>query len=184
MFKGSKTQLKIATFCFDMVSIFATAALAIAICFTFFFRTVVVDGSSMNPTLTHGDRLIITAVAKDYKYGDIVVCSQPNPMEKTLIKRVIATEGQKVTIDFVNGVVKVDGVELDEPYIAEKTYREEGIAFNNTVVPERCVFVMGDNRNNSTDSRSPMVGFIDTNYIMGRVLFRLSPQFDMHVADF
>lgn len=183
MFKGSKAQVKIATFFFETVSVFSMAAVAIAFCFTFLFRTVVVDGSSMNPTLWDGDRLIITAGLTDVEYGDIVVCSQPNPMEKTLIKRVIATEGQEVNIDFANGIVYVDGEVIDEPYIADPTTLYEGMQFPQTV-PENCVFVMGDNRLHSTDSRSDMVGFIRTDYIMGKVLFRMAPQFDMHVAEF
>lgn len=183
MFKGSKAQAKVATFCFEFVSIFSMASIAIAFCFTFLFRTVVVDGSSMNPTLWDGDRLIITATTKNIKYGDIVVCSQPNPMEKTLIKRVIATEGQTVEIDFENGIVRVDGNILNEPYIADPTTMYEGMNFPQTV-PEGCVFVMGDNRLHSTDSRSDMVGFIREDYVMGKVLFRMAPNFNLHIAEF
>ena len=183
MFKGSKAQKGIATFCFEFVSIFSMASIAIAFCFTFLFRTVVVDGSSMNPTLWDKDRLIITATAKNIEYGDIVVCSQPNPMEKTLIKRVIATEGQTVEIDFENGIVRVNGNILHEPYIADPTTLYEGMNFPQTV-PKGCIFVMGDNRLHSTDSRSDMVGFIRTDYVMGKVLFRMSPNFNLHVADF
>ena len=164
MFKGSKAQAKVATFCFEFVSIFSMASIAIAFCFTFLFRTVVVDGSSMNPTLWDGDRLIITATTKNIEYGDIVVCSQPE-------------------IDFENGIVRVDGNILNEPYIADPTTMYEGMNFPQTV-PEGCVFVMGDNRLHSTDSRSDMVGFIREDYVMGKVLFRMAPNFNLHVAEF
>lgn len=183
MFKGSKLQIKIATALFETLSIFSMASIAIAFCFTFLFRTVVVDGSSMNPNLWDGDRLIVTASVIEPKYGDIVVCCQPNTMEKTLIKRVIATEGQVVDIDFDKGVVYVDGKALDEPYTADPTTLYEGVNFPQ-IVPEGHIFVMGDNRLHSTDSRSDLVGFIDEDYIMGKVLFRMAPSFDLHVADF
>lgn len=183
MFKGSKLQLKLATFLFEFVSIFVMAVVAIAVAFTFMFRTVSVDGGSMNPTLWDGDRLIITSGLGKVKYGDIVVASQPNPLEKTLIKRVIATEGQQVDIDFHKGIVYIDGVELVENYIADPTTLNEGVEFP-VVVPEGCVFVMGDNRLHSTDSRSTMIGFIDTDYVMGKVVFRMLPEFDFSVAKF
>lgn len=182
MFKGSAAQNKIATFCFEILSIFGMAAIAIAFCFTFLFRTVVVDGGSMNHTLYDKDRLIITAGIGKPEYGDIVVICQPNVLEKTLIKRVIATGGQTIDIDFNTGTVKVDGNVLDEPYIADPTTKSEGMTFPQTV-PEGYVFVMGDNRLHSTDSRSPLVGMIREEYVMGRVVARMAPNFDLHVAE-
>lgn len=159
---------------FDVVSIIGTAVIAIAVVFTFAVRTVSVSGGSMLPTLSNGDKLLLSANLDKAQYGDIVVICQPNLMEKTLIKRVIATENQTVDIDFTTGEVSVDGVVLDEPYIAAKTTEDEGMVFP-LVVPEGCVFVLGDNRNASTDSRSPAVGFIDEDYIMGKVLLRIAP---------
>ena len=103
-----------------------------------------------------------------------MVVNQPNEFGKPLIKRIIALEGQAVDIDFKTGVVTVDGQVLDEPYISTPTTVYEGVDFPVTV-PEGTVFVMGDNRQNSTDSRSEMVGFIDTRYILGKAIFRIFP---------
>lgn len=159
---------------FDIVSVFVPAIAAVAIAFTFFFRTAGVDGSSMLPTLQDGNRLIITAFLAEPKYGDIVVSSQPNPLEKTLIKRVIAVGGQTVDIDFDLGMVYVDGIPLDEPYIAEPTRDREDF-MGAIYVPEGYVFLMGDNRNKSTDSRSRFVGLVDEDYIMGKAVTRIFP---------
>lgn len=162
---------------YDTVSIIATAVVSVALVFLFVFRTVGVVGDSMWPTLNTGDRIVLTASYTEPEYGDIVVTCQPdvsNSVPDTLVKRIIATEGQTVDIDFVKGKVYVDGVELDEPYIADPTRDRED--FNGpVVVPDGCVFVMGDNRNHSTDSRDNRVGFIREEYIMGKALFRIAP---------
>ena len=163
--------------CFDIVSILATAIVAVAIAFLFAFRTIGVVGNSMYPTLNWGDRIILTASHFEPKNGDIVVTCQPpktDAIPTTLVKRVIATEGQTVDIDFSAGVVYVDGVALDEPYTASPTNNREDFSGPMTV-PEGYVFVMGDNRNNSTDSRSNLVGLIREEYIMGKALFRVKP---------
>ncbi len=183
MFLNSKAQKGIATFLFEIFSIFATAAVTIAFCFTFLFRTVVVDGGSMNPTLYDKDRVLITAGFENPKYGDIVVIAAGGDgYDKTLIKRVIATAGQTVDIDFETGDVTVDGELLHENYIADPTTVNRGMVFPCTV-PENCVFCMGDNRLHSTDSRDPNVGFINTKYVMGKVMVKLSPGFDAHIAE-
>lgn len=163
--------------CFDVVSIIATAVVAVAVVFLFVFRTVGVIGNSMFPTLEWGDRIILSALYTEPQNGDIVVTCQPSvseTIEDTLVKRVIATEGQTVNIDFDKGIVYVDGVALDEPYIYEPTTDREDFRGEITV-PDGCVFVMGDNRNHSTDSRDRRVGFIQEEYIMGKALFRLNP---------
>lgn len=161
---------------FDFVSILALAIVAVALSFTFIFRTITVVGSSMYPTLSNGDRIILTAFYTEPKYGDIVVTTQPceDPIPDVLVKRVIATEGQTVDIDFVQGIVYVDGAALDEPYIAELTKDREDFS-GPVVVPEGYVFAMGDNRNHSTDSRDSRVGFIREEYILGKALFRMMP---------
>lgn len=164
-------------FAFDLVSVIATAVIAVAVAFMFAFRTVGVVGSSMAPTLNSNDRILLTASYSEPKYGDIVVTCQPDGSDAipdTLVKRVIATEGQTVDIDFEKGIVYVDGVALDEPYIAEAT-REREDFYEAVTVPEGCVFVMGDNRNHSTDSRDDRIGFIREEYIMGKALFRIAP---------
>ncbi len=164
------------TSCFDIVSIAATAIVAVAFVFIFVFRTVGVNGGSMKPTLNHADRIILTASYSEPSNGDIVVTCQPceEPVPDVLVKRVIATEGQTVNIDFTKGIVYVDGVALDEPYVAEPTYERESFT-GEVTVPEGHVFVMGDNRNHSTDSRDNRVGFIREEYVLGKALFRIVP---------
>lgn len=158
---------------YDFFSTAAVAVLIVGISFTFFFKPTVVIGTSMVPTLQNGDRLLITASDTDPEYGDIIVISQPNSMEATLIKRVIATEGQTVDIDTVGGYVLVDGERLyREFYVSEPTYTAGDMQYPITV-PEGYVFVMGDNRNNSVDSRDTRVGLIDKRYILGKALYRI-----------
>ena len=157
---------------YDFASVLVTAVLAVAVIFTFIFKISAVDGSSMNNTLYDGDKVIITARDWNVENGDIVVISQPNIYEKVLIKRVIATEGQTVVVNAAEGQVIVDGEVLDEPYIAETT-RVQGNMTYPIIVPKGKVFVMGDNRNASTDSRDKFVGLIDTRYIVGEAVYRV-----------
>lgn len=144
--------------------------------FTFIARPATVDGESMIPTLQNGERLVISNLFYEPTAGDIVVlCGEADREEgKNLIKRIIATEGQTIDIDFEASEVYVDGQKLDEPYILEPTYLDEGTEFPLTV-PEGEIFVMGDNRNGSRDSRSLTVGTVKEEYIVGRVLFRFFP---------
>ena len=130
------------------------SVLAVVLLFTFVIRLIGVDGHSMVPTLQDGDRLLVlnAMLDNDYEYGDIVVLRKDTFLEEPIVKRVIATEGQTVDIDFVSGAVYVDGELLEEDYINEPTYVEEGTEFPLTV-PEGSIFVMGDNRNHSSDSR-------------------------------
>lgn len=165
---------------YDFASIFLNAILAVTLIFTFAFKISVVNGSSMEHTLSHGDRLLLTAKDWDVAYGDIVVISQPNGYGEVLIKRVIATEGQSIYIDPNRGHVVVDGQLLNEPYIAEAV-RTAGDMQYPITVPKGCVFVMGDNRNHSGDSRLKEVGFIDTRYIVGEAVYRMG---DTHLLKF
>ena len=153
-----------------------TALLAVVLLFTFVIRLIGVDGHSMVPTLQDGDRLLVlnAMLDNDYEYGDIVVLRKDTFLEEPIVKRVIATEGQTVDIDFTAGAVYVDGQLLEEDYIRQPTYLEEGLEFPVTV-PEGCVFVMGDNRNDSDDSRDPELGPVDTRQILGRAVFLLFP---------
>ena len=110
----------------------------------------------------------------DYKYGDIVVLRKEAFLEEPIVKRVIATEGQTVDSDFDAGVVYVDGQALEEDYINEPTCLEEGTEFPLTV-PEGSIFVMGDNRNHSNDSRDSRLGTVDARYVIGKAVFLAFP---------
>ena len=161
---------------YEWVQALVCSVLAVVMLFTFVIRLIGVDGHSMVPTLEHGDRLLVlnSMLCGDYEYGDVVVLRKDSFRQEPIVKRVIATEGQTVDIDFSIGAVYVDGALLQEDYINELTFLEEGTEFPLTV-PEGAVFVMGDNRNRSDDSRNSALGTVDTRYIIGRVVFLLVP---------
>lgn len=159
---------------YEWVEAVIYAFLAIFIIFTFFFRIVGVDGDSMKNTLHDGDWLVISNFNYAPQRKDIVVITQPNIKHEPLIKRVVALAGDTVDIDFVRGIVYVNGEVQDEPYITEPTAVQGDVAFPLTV-PEGKVFVMGDNRNESWDSRFSAVGFIDEKYLLGKAAVRLFP---------
>lgn len=149
----------------------------VMIVFVFLFRIVVVSGSSMYSTLWNGDWLLVTGsvFSKEPQVGDIVVASKESfNFGEPIIKRVIATEGQTVDIDFEAGIVYVDGVALQEDYTYTPTNVEEGIVFPITIA-DGCIFAMGDNRNGSRDSRDPSIGMIDTRELLGKAVFLLFP---------
>ena len=152
------------------------AVLIITLVFTFAVRMMGVSGPSMIPTLQDGDRLIVinAALCGTYRVGDIVIARKESFDEKPIVKRVIATGGQTVDIDFDLGRVYVDGVLLEEEYINDLTYLEEGTEFPLTV-PEGSVFLMGDNRNHSSDSRDERLGPVDERLIIGKAVFLLFP---------
>ena len=159
---------------YEIVSVFVSAVIIIMIIFTFICRFVGVIGQSMEPTLNSGDWLVISQLPLEYKpaQGDIVVISQPNIYNENIVKRVIATGGQTVDINFESGYVFVDGVLQNETYINNSTTTSGDVTFPVTV-PEGYVFVMGDNRQHSTDSRFSAIGLIRDDYILGKASFAL-----------
>ncbi len=156
---------------YDIALIVVSAVISVGIIFTFFFKISTVSGESMENTLHHADRLIISSIVTDVEYGDVVVTSQPNIFDKVLIKRVIAVGGQTVWFDEETKQTIIDGKPLNEPYIKEEMEYTPAMDKLFTV-PEGKIFVMGDNRNNSSDSRDEFVGVIDENYIVGKVVYR------------
>ena len=148
--------------------------------FVFFGRICGVQGQSMEDTLHDGDRLLISNLFYTPDQGDIVVLRKDTFRADPIVKRVVAVAGQRVRIDFVEGTVYVDDEAVFEEYIKERTYRP--LDFTEEVkVPEGCVFVMGDNRNRSNDSRDADIGFVDTRYIIGRAVLRVYPFEDIGI---
>lgn len=146
-----------------------------------FFRVVVVVGSSMYDTLHNGDRLLLISSTfyTEPKQGDIIVASKKSFANgECIVKRVIATEGQEVDIDFETGQVKVDGKVLEEVYISTPTNAVDDLMEFPLTVGEGQVFVMGDNRSNSLDSRSLRIGLIDEREILGKAIFLIAPADD------
>ena len=151
------------------------ALVCVVLVFTFLFRIVGVDGESMQNTLMNHDRLILTRLPYTPERGDIVVINRYTA--EPLVKRVIAVGGQTVEIDYDTGTVYVDGQPLEEDYIMEPMVRPESPYLQGTYweVPEGSVFVMGDNRNNSSDSRDSRLGPVDTRYVLGRAICTVLP---------
>ena len=162
---------------YEWVQSLVGSVLVVVAIFTFVIRMMGVDGHSMLNTLQHGDRLLVvnSMLYHDYKYGDIVILRKNGVFDDDpIVKRVIAVEGQTVDIDFAEGIVYVDGEALEEDYIREPTYTAEGTEFPLTV-PEGSIFVMGDNRNGSSDSRDYRLGTVDTRYVIGKAAFLIFP---------
>ena len=144
--------------------------------FVFVGRIIVVDNISMLPTLERGDLLLLQSVGYTPRQGDIVALTKEfEYADGPIVKRVIATGGQHVVIDYAAGTVTVDGQVLDEPYIYEPMRQPMGETLTDVVVPEGSIFVMGDNRNNSSDSRDVTLGTVDERYVLGRALWVVLP---------
>ncbi|MCD7891360.1 MAG: signal peptidase I [Ruminococcus sp.] len=178
----------------ELLTLFETAIITlfvILLIFTYVLKIVIVDGESMQNTLFQDDAIVVSLLYSEPEAGDIVIINADDAvlmnsdntlryevgLGKKIVKRVIATGGQTVDIDFEKGAVYVDGVMLEESYVTGLTHLDEG-AFTDqypVTVPEGYVFVMGDNRAYSKDSRSLEIGFIEVDSIVGRVFFRLSP---------
>ena len=173
---------------YEWVQSLVGSVLVVVAIFTFVIRMMGVDGHSMLNTLQHGDRLLVvnSMLYHDYKYGDIVILRKNGVFDDDpIVKRVIAVEGQTVDIDFAEGIVYVDGEALEEDCIREPTYTAEGTEFPLTV-PEGSIFVMGDNRNGSSDSRDYRLGTVDTRYVIGKAAFLIfpGPDYETEKRDF
>lgn len=154
--------------------------LAVIFLFTFVMRIIVVDGESMENTLFHGDVVLVRSIGYTPEQGDVVVLTKTTFREQSIIKRVIATEGQTVDIDYASSTVYVDGVALDEPYIKElMQVPVYGDGISHVTVPEGCIFVMGDNRNNSSDSRDSRIGVVDVRCVIGQAVMLIFPFSDL-----
>ena len=173
---------------YEWVQSLVGSVLVVVAIFTFGIRMLGVDGHSMLNTLQHDDRLLVVnpIFYHDYQYGDIVILRKNGVFDNDpIVKRVIAVGGQTVDIDFDAGVVYVDGEALEEDYIREPTYTAEGTEFPLTV-PEGSIFVMGDNRNASSESRDYRLGTVDTRYVIGKAAFLIfpGPDYDTEKRDF
>ena len=155
---------------YDWIESLMVALIFCVILFSFVLRLINVSGPSMNPTLYEGNKMLVSDLFYKPKAGDIVVFKNvdSNKEEKALVKRVVATEGQEVNIDFEHGIVYVDGEPLEEEYAAEPIHNKLDFIGPKTV-PEGCVFVLGDNRNSSRDSRASSIGMVDERLIIGKV---------------
>lgn len=159
---------------YELLGSLSLAVLLVMALFAFVGRPFWVSGPSMKPTLQDHNWVAVTTIGFRAQRGDIVVVSQPNALNEPLIKRIIAVAGDTVEIDPQAHTVAINGEVLDEPYINEPVEKAGDLTYP-IQVPEGHVFVMGDNRNDSLDSRSSLIGFIDTRYLSGKAAFRLYP---------
>lgn len=159
---------------FDWSEAMIFSLILVVVVFTFFFRLIAVDGTSMLPTLQDHDMMIVSDLGYNPERGDVIVVNKETFSIGPIVKRVIAVGGDTVDINFASGEVFVNGEVLDEPYIKEPTYTAEGTEFPLTV-PEGQLFLLGDNRNGSSDSRDPRIGLVDERYVIGHVLAVIFP---------
>lgn len=170
-----KTSFKMDLYFWTQALVMALVALILV--FTLVGRVIGVVGNSMVPTLHWNDLLLLQSIGYTPEQGDVVVLRKESFMAEPIVKRVIATGGQHVSIDYATSTVTVDGMALDEPYINEwMGYPlDMEMTITDVDVPEGSIFVMGDNRNHSSDSRHQRLGTVDERYVLGRVLCVIFP---------
>ena len=160
---------------YDWIQSLISALLICVLVFVFVIRIMDVNGSSMVPTLKNGDKVLVSGLLYEPDRGDIVVFKKDSYNDnKALVKRVIAVAGDTVNIDFDNGIVYVNGEAIEEAYLDGSTNNKLDFIGPQTV-PENCLFVMGDNRNASTDSRDKRIGMVDKRLVIGKVLLVVYP---------
>jgi len=160
---------------YDWIYCLVIALIICVIIFAFFIRVIDVVGTSMNPTLNNSDKMLVSGLFYKPSVGDVVVFKKNEyDPDKALVKRVIAVEGQEINMDFDKGIVYINGQPIVEDYILEPTMNKLDFIGPKTV-PEGCVFVMGDNRNASVDSRKTEIGMVDTRLILGKAYFVIYP---------
>lgn len=181
----------------DLAESVVTAIFVVIMLFTFLVCTATVEGDSMVPTLENDNRLLVSRIGRHYKTGDILILNSATAylfdaegnltaspgLDKTIVKRLIAQSGQTVDIDFDAGIVYVDGTALDEPYTNTLTKRDNRAFTYPLTIPEGYIFVLGDNRHISKDSRHPEVGLLPEESIIGKVLLRITPFSDFGRID-
>ena len=161
--------------CYDWLQMLTFVLVAVVMVFTFFGMVNSVVGSSMYPTLHDKDIMLAYRLGYTPAQGDVVVIRKESFMEEAIVKRVIAVGGQTVDIDYAAGTVAVDGVALEEDYINEAMYELPPDYATHVEVPKGSIFVMGDNRNKSSDSRDPRLGTVDVRYVLGRAEWVVFP---------
>lgn len=159
---------------YDVVATLESAVIILILLFSLVLRPAAVIGNSMLPSFNSGDRVVCLPELSGYERGDVIIISHATRKDESIIKRVIAVGGDTVDIDFYKGTVSVNGQVLDEPYVNTPTNLSYDMTFPVTV-PEGKLFVLGDNRNDSLDSRSTDIGFINENKVLGEVVFRFYP---------
>ena len=175
---GKSLYNGVAEYIYSVLSYLLLCMTVIFIAFTFFFRLVSVDGASMYPTLITGDKIIISNFLYSPDYGDIIAVNKESAEESSMIKRVIGLPGDTVSINFETHIITVNGKVIFEDYEVTEPINEAydmNYPSDTVTVPENSVFVLGDNRNNSVDSRHTEVGFIALDEINGKALFKLYP---------
>lgn len=178
MSKASDNRIilkKVTEYVYSVFSTFLICMLVIFTAFTFFFRLVQVSGDSMYPTLKEDDNIIISNFLYNPDYGDIIAFSKQGAREESMIKRVIALPGDTVMIDFTSHVITVNNKVIHENYMVTEAIKTPGDIDFPVTVPEDSVFVLGDNRNNSIDSRYSEVGFVSLEEINGKAIVRILP---------